>query len=301
MFINPMLLKPSAVLPVGDQWRYELKFDGFRGLAIKEGKDVRLFSRNGRSLSVRFWPIVDAIASLKVKNAIIDGEIVCLASDGRPCFEDLQNMSPVLEANLFFYAFDLLHLNGRNVFDAPIEERKERLRDLLPEGGPLRLSDFIDGDPAQLEAFTRANRLEGIVAKRRRSFYEPGKRSGVWTKFKTYQTADFLIGGYLPCPGGIEALTVGFMRNGAFQYAAHVEVYLKGKALDQLVSAVRNVRPTPCAFERVPIKKRGDTWSVGLTKEDADRAVWIKPSVPVNVRFTERTKIGLLRHAGLLG
>jgi DNA ligase D-like protein (predicted ligase) len=299
-FIEPMLLKPAATLPLGEQWRYELKFDGFRGLAVKDGKDVRLFSRNGRDLSTRFPTIVEAVGKLKMKSAVIDGEIVCLDEKGRPCFEDLQNFGSALENNLFFYAFDLLAANGANLITRPLEERKECLRRLLPKDGPLRLSDFVECDPEILVKFATENRLEGVVAKRIGSVYEPGKRSGAWAKFKTYQTAEFLIGGYLPCRGGVESLAVGFWREKVFKYAARVEVYLKGKRLQDLCGRIAKLKAGACAFERVPIKKSGDTWSVGLTKEDAEKFVWIAPRLKVHVRFTEWTSIGALRHAGLV-
>lgn len=299
-FIEPMLLKPAAVLPRGEQWGYELKFDGFRGLAVKDGAEVRLFSRNGRDLSKKFGRIVEAVKKLPARSAIIDGEIVCLDERGRPCFEDLQNFGSKLENKLFFYAFDVAHLNGVQTVTEPIEQRKARLREMLPSNGPLRLSDFVECDPETLVTFARENRLEGVVAKRLGSFYEAGKRSGAWAKFKTYQTAEFLIGGYLPCPGGLESLAVGFMRDNVFKYAARVEVYLKGNKLAELREGIAKMKRVPCAFERVPIKKAGDTWSVGLTKEDAEKFVWIAPRLKVNVRFTEWTRVGVLRHAGLV-
>jgi bifunctional non-homologous end joining protein LigD len=212
----------------------------------------------------------------------------------------LQNFNGKSDRYLFFYAFDLLAMNGAELMGRPIEERKEHLRRLVPSEGPLRLSDFAECDPDLLVTFARKNRLEGIVAKRRGSFYEPGKRSGVWAKFKTYQAAEFLVGGYLPGPGGVlESLAVGFWKEKAFKYAARVEVFLKGKRLAEFCERITRHKPVTCAFERVPMKKSGDTWSVGLTKEDAAKFVWIKPAEAVTVRFIEWTRSGLLRHAQL--
>jgi bifunctional non-homologous end joining protein LigD len=296
-----MLLKPAAALPRGEQWRYELKFDGFRGVAIKGGETVRVFSRNGRDLSRRFSRIVEAVRRLRVDSAIIDGEIVCLDCDGRPCFEDLQVFGPNLDANLFLYAFDLLSLNGKELLREPLETRKILLRRLIPKSGPLRMSDFIETEPDLLIDFAKENRLEGIVAKRADSYYEPGKRSGAWTKFKTYQEAEFLVGGFLPTTGGIESLAIGFFRGDAFRYSARVEVYLKGKSLAELSDKLLKQQRISCSFERVPNKRRGDTWSVGLTKEDFERFVWINPNLPVRIRFTQWSRSGLLRHAGLIG
>lgn len=286
-------------MPHGEHWRYELKFDGYRGIAIKDGNDVRLFSRNGRDLSRKFARISDALKELTTQSAIVDGEIVCRDERGRPCFENLQNSGSELRKNLFFYAFDLLLINGVKLEERPIEERKERLRKLLPKQGPLRLSDFIDCDAETLVAFAKENRLEGIVAKRTGSCYEPGKRSGAWTKFKTYQSAEFFIGGYLPGRNGVESLAVGFMRENVFRYAGRVEVYLKGNRLAKLCNDIKSATAGQCPFERIPIKRPGDTWSVGLTEHNAANFVWVKPKAKVTVRFTEWTRIGLLRHAGL--
>lgn len=230
-----MLLKPAAALPRGEHWLYELKFDGFRGLALKEGESVRLFSRNGRDLTKRFGPIVDAIRKLRAKSAIIDGEIVCLDDNGRPCFEDLQNFDSDLKGRLFFYAFDLLCLNDKTLIREPLRNRKNLLRKLLPKSGPLRLSDFVDAEPEALVQFARENRLEGIVAQRAGSAHEPGKRSGAWTKFKTYQQAAFLVGGFLPAPAGIEALALGFWRDGVFRYSGRQSL-LEGKQAAGIVS-----------------------------------------------------------------
>ena len=163
----------------------------------------------------------------------------------------------------------------------------------------MRLSDFVNAEPEALVQFARENRLEGIVAKRAGSAYEPGKRSGAWTKYKTYQHAEFLVGGFLPGADGIEALALGFWRDGAFRYSGRVEVYWKGNKLQEFSAGILKQKAASCPFERVPIKKTGDTWSVGLTREDADRFVWAKPMTNVLIRFTEWTRSGMLRHAGL--
>lgn len=300
-FINPMLLRSSQALPRGDQWLYELKFDGFRGMAIKNGADVRLLSRSQNDLTKRFPRIVDAVKLLPVKACIIDGEIVCLDEQGRPCFEDLQNFTPSDQRFLFFYAFDLLALNSTTLIQQPIEKRKEQLRDLLPKEGPLRLSDFIDADPEHLVTFAKENRLEGIVAKRRGSFYEPGARSGAWTKFKTYQEAEFLIGGFLAGSDGVQSMVVGFQREGAFHYAAKLEVYLQRKQRLEFLTTLERARVHVCPFVKVPRKSSsGDTWSVGVTDEDLKRIVWVSPKRSARVRFLEWTRSGLLRQAGLV-
>jgi bifunctional non-homologous end joining protein LigD len=167
-FIEPIFLKLSQVLPRADQWLYELKFDGFRGQIIKSGENVTILSRNKTDFMKRFERIADAARSIDAKDAMIDGEIVFLADDGRPRFEDLQNFSRRLEHRLFFFAFDLLHLNGKGLISRPIEERKEILRSLVPSDSAIRLADSVDAGPEALIDFAREHRLEGVEAKRAR-------------------------------------------------------------------------------------------------------------------------------------
>jgi hypothetical protein len=114
-YISPMLLQPTRTLPRGKRWLYELKFDGYRGVAVKEGSRVRLWSRNNIDLSRRFPRIVAAVAALPCANVVLDGEIVCLDPDGKPCFEELQHFSPKRERFLFYYAFDLMWLDGQDL------------------------------------------------------------------------------------------------------------------------------------------------------------------------------------------
>lgn len=144
---------------------------------------------------------------------VIDGEIVCLDVNGKPCFQTLQGFKRAQHDSLFFYAFDLLHLDGRDLLQVPLAERKEVLRSLLNNAPEcLRFSAAIDADPEQLIEAVRHQGLEGILAKHRNSFYEPGQRTGAWMKFKTERIETFVIGGYRPgatprqfrfAPGGI--------------------------------------------------------------------------------------------------
>ena len=296
-FITPMLLQTSKVLPLGEQWLYELKFDGYRGLAIKNDTSTRLYSRNRKDLTARFLPIVHAIQNLPVNSCVLDGEIVCLDSLGRPCFEDLQNYTEGEHA-LYFYAFDLLHLNGECLLSLPLTMRKEKLAKVLEDCDPaLRVSGPVEGDPAAIIKFCRDHRLEGIVAKRRNSIYRSGERCSSWVKFKTHQEATFVVGGFLPGLDGFSSVAVGFHREGTFQYAAKLEVYLpRSKKVDVLKRLMPLAAPKP-AFERVPRKRPGDTWSAGIPADEFERFVWIMPKVEVTVQYQEWTRAGYLRHA----
>jgi bifunctional non-homologous end joining protein LigD len=251
-------------------------------------------------LSRRFPRIIAAVGALRCENAVMDGEIVCLDLDGKPCFEDLQNFSPKRNQFLFYYGFDLMWLGGHDLRGLLVSERKQRLAELLMGCPPaLRLSEALDANPDDLVAFARAHKLEGVIAKRRDSRYEAGKRSGAWQKFKMYQEADFLVGGFLPSPDGIVALAVGFRDAEQFRYAARLEVYWSAQRKADLRKRLLPLLRPGCPFEKVPTKRSGDTWSAGITADEQEQFVWVKPKVHVGVRFLEWTKAGVLRQARL--
>jgi bifunctional non-homologous end joining protein LigD len=298
-FITPMLLQPSKVLPVGEQWLYELKFDGYRGLAVKNRTSTRLYSRNGKDLTARFLPIVHAVRSLREKECILDGEIVCLDADGRPCFEDLQNYSEGEHA-LYFYAFDLLHLNGESLRSLPLTTRKERLTAVLNGSAPcLRLSASLESKVDALVSFCREHRLEGIVAKKRDSIYRPGERCASWVKFKTRQEGSSIVGGFLPSGDGFSLIAVGFRRGGEFHYAGKLEAYLPKSAKAEALKRLAPLASSSPAFINVPRKRSGDSWSAGISANELGRFVWLKPKIIATVQYQEWTRAGYLRHAML--
>jgi bifunctional non-homologous end joining protein LigD len=184
-FLEPMKAKlVDSILP-GD-WVYEVKFDGYRALALHGGPETRLLSRNQKDLGNKFPEILDAIASLDVQDAIIDGEIVALDDQGRSSFQALQAFDMDTERPpIVFYAFDLLRLNGKDLRDLAIEERKGKLAELFTEPpAVLRYSISFTKDIQELLEKARTLGLEGLIGKRSGSRYEAVKRSGAWVKIK---------------------------------------------------------------------------------------------------------------------
>lgn len=206
-----MLLQLVPRLPEGEHWQYEVKWDGYRVVAVIQNGEARLWSRNERDLGKRFGVLVDALRSFPAQSAILDGEVVMLGDDGKPSFQALQYFSPKEAGRLFYYAFDLLHLNGVDLMQRPLVERRAALAELMAEAPPrLRFSSTLEGTPEVLVPVLREQALEGIVAKDRRSLYEPGKRTGKWQKFKLNQEESFLIGGFIPSgKGGVESVVLG--------------------------------------------------------------------------------------------
>ncbi len=190
---RPMLATAAESIPHGGDWRYEVKFDGYRALAYVRGSEPRLVSRNGNDLSVRFAAVAKAVvAATKTPNAVLDGEICRIDADGRTSFSELQQGSGAL----VYYVFDLLEVDGEPLVEAPLTERKERLRALLDGRNRTVFfsEDFGDGD-ALLDA-ARERGLEGVVAKRASSVYRPGRRTRDWLKVKLEHSDEFVVVGY---------------------------------------------------------------------------------------------------------
>jgi bifunctional non-homologous end joining protein LigD len=189
------MLATSAIrLPDGDHWSYEVKWDGYRTLAIKQGPRVKLLSRNLKDATRQYSAVAREVARLQAESVILDGEVVAVDEQGRPSFQALHHQSA---HSLVYYAFDLLHLDGRDLTATPLDERRDLLARVL-NGSRMLRSEPLPGTPAQIEKAVRELQLEGVVAKRNASRYEPGKRSRSWVKVKFNLRQEFVVGGVKP-------------------------------------------------------------------------------------------------------
>src|SRR5882757_6115473 len=181
-FIMPCLPTKTDKLPSGSQWLHEIKHDGFRVIALKDGERMRLYSRPGNDLTYRFPLIVEALARLRSRSCIIDGEAVCCDEDGMPNFDRIRYRR--YDASVFLYAFDLIELSGDDLRREPLEVRKATLRSMLAKAGlGLRFNEHLGGDGPTVFAHACKMGLEGIVSKRKDSMYRSG-RSPDWLKMK---------------------------------------------------------------------------------------------------------------------
>jgi bifunctional non-homologous end joining protein LigD len=196
-FVEPMKAKLVDSMP-SDNWIYEIKFDGYRALALRGGIETRILSRNQKDLGSKFPEVKESIAALNVQDAMIDGEVVALDEKGRSSFQLLQSFDMGEDRPpIVFYAFDLLRLNGKDLRSLPIEERKTKLEQLLKTPpGVIRYSVSFTKDVQELLNRARELGLEGLIGKRIGSRYEAGKRTGAWIKLKLHQEQEFVIGGY---------------------------------------------------------------------------------------------------------
>jgi bifunctional non-homologous end joining protein LigD len=303
-FIEPMQCKLVDSLPKTGDWFFELKFDGFRALAVKNGMEIQLISRNKKDLSAKFPELIDSLSKLPVKRAVIDGEIVALDDRGRPSFQILQNLGTAGSRNLVYYAFDLLNYEGRNTQSLPIEYRKALIQPLITAGpSNLGFSRAVEGTSKLLLEQVRTHSLEGIVAKKAGSHYEPGQRSGTWIKYKNLQEQEFVIGGYTApegTRGEFGALVVGFYENGRLHFASKVGTGFTANLLRELYKQFQPLRQTKCPFVNLPETSSG-RWGEGLTAAEMKRVAWLKPKLVAQIAFTEWTEGNHLRHPSFKG
>ncbi len=301
-FVEPMKAQLVDSIQPGD-WIYEIKFDGYRGLALRGGRETRLLSRNQKDLGRKFPEIINSIAALDVQDAIIDGEIVALDDKGRPSFQLLQGYDMgLVRPPIVFYAFDLLRLNGKDLRGLPIEERKAKLAVLLKNPSPsIRYSASFTENIDELLSKVRELSLEGLIGKRAGSKYD-SKRSGAWIKIKLYQQASFVVGGYTQPAGErkhMGALLVGVIENGKLKFAGRVGTGFSEKLLKALSLELNKIAVKACPFFNLPVTGRG--LDPGLTVAEMKRCIWVKPLMICEVKFTEWTRDDRLRQAVFLG
>lgn len=286
-----MLASSATTLPEGDQWSYEVKWDGYRILALKDGTKVKLLSRNLKDATARYPTVARAVGDLRAKTAILDGEIIAIDEHGRPSFQALHHQAA---HTIVYYVFDLLHLNGRDLMRLPLEERRIALEDVIT-GTRVMRSEPLPGTPLQIEAAVRKLKLEGVVAKRRDSQYQPGKRGRAWVKVKFNRRQEFVIGGFKPNATNFESLLVGYYQGAKLHFASKVRAGLTAHVRAELFQQLSKDQAPRCPFANLPSSKTGH-WGEGITTEDMAALRWVKPRIVAEVSFVEWTRDSLLRH-----
>jgi bifunctional non-homologous end joining protein LigD len=304
-FVEPMKAKLVGSMPSGGNWIYEIKFDGYRALALRGGSETRVLSRNQKDLGGKFTEVTESLAALDVQDAVIDGEIVALDEKGRSSFQLLQSFDMGQERPpIVFYAFDLLQLNGKDLQGLPIEERKAKLEELLKKPpGVIRYSASFTKDIPEL--LDRAGKLglEGLIGKRSGSRYEAGRRTGAWIKIKLHLEQEFVIGGFTEPEGSRKyfgAVLVGFYEGAKLKFAGRVGTGFSEKLLSSLYSELNKIRIDKCPFYNLPAAGR-NRWDQGLTAAEMKRCHWVRPAMVCQIKFTEWTRDDRLRQPVFLG
>jgi bifunctional non-homologous end joining protein LigD len=269
-----------------------------RAVCFSEPGRMRFVTRNGNDVTPRYPELSRLNRALSMHRAILDGEVVAFDAEGRPSFAALQGRMHLTregqvkrlakESPVTYVAFDLVWLDGKSLMDRPYAERRARLRELLADGERWQVPDHVVGGGAELLAATREQALEGIVAKRLDSPYEPGRRTGHWVKIKNTNRQELVIGGWLPGEGRrrerIGALLVGVQEEGRLRFAGRVGTGFTQDELDRLALLLAPLEQDTSPFDSVP---KG----VKIPRE----AVWVQPRLVCEVEFVEWTRDGVLR------
>jgi len=319
-FIEPMLAKQVEAPPEGDEWAYEIKWDGVRAMAAIESGEVSLCSRRGERMTKRYPELAAMGPAMKGTDAMLDGEVVAFTEAGIPSFQLLQRrmglttestiQRRVAEVPVTFVAFDLVHLDGRSLVDEPYERRRELLDGLGFDGPSWQAPANHSGEGAKLLAAARERGLEGIVAKRIGSAYLPGRRSDYWLKTRARRRQEFVIGGYNPGEGGrrgrIGSLLLGYWdstreeaeklgREQKLVYAGGVGTGFTEAMLDRMTKLL-----TPLVRDTSPFELGEDP--IAKTRyRPGGPAVFCEPELVGEVEFTEWTFEGTLRQPAFKG
>jgi len=294
------MLATSGTLPISDDgWAYEMKWDGLRALAFVSGGQIRLASRTGRDITFVYPELAGLGSAVGVDQTVLDGEIVAFGGGAWPDFEALQqrmNISTAAQARALsaqvpvsYLAFDLLWLDGRTLLTEPYSLRRELLESLGLQSGRAQVPpSFVGESGADIQAVSKQQHLEGIMAKRLSSRYEPGRRTTAWRKIKNVHRQEVVIGGWKPGEGGragwIGSLLVGVHdEDGALIYAGHVGTGFTQQTLRMLGERL------------APLRRDASPFAGTVPPEDARFARWVEPELVADIEFGAWTKSGRLR------
>ena len=290
-FKEPQLATLVRTPPEGEEWIHEIKFDGYRAIAAIDSGKVTVRTRRGHDWTDKFSSVANALKKVRAKSALIDGEIVAIDPQGKTDFQRLQNsLKSGEKAQLVYYAFDLLYLNGEDLTDRPLLQRKKLLQQLVDQAKveTFRFSQHFENAGKDILAASCNLNLEGIISKKVESPYSPG-RSGSWVKSKCTKGQEFVIGGFTPPKGsrsGFGALLLGAYEDGKFRYFGKVGTGFTDASIKELHAKLKKLVQKKNPFE------------VAAPNE---KVTWVKPNLVANIEFGELTGDKILRHPSFKG
>ncbi|TQS45163.1 DNA ligase [Cryptosporangium phraense] len=299
--VPPMLATLGALPATDDGWAYEMKWDGVRLVLYISGGRVRALTRNNRDVTSTYPELHALAASVGTRQLVLDGEVVAVDAGGRISFGALQPRMHVARPNktlltnvpVTYLAFDLLHLDGEPLLERPYAERRQKLTELGLKGPHWSTPPHFDGGGEDAVATSRAQGLEGVVAKRLTSKYLAGKRTRDWLKVKNIRTQEVVVGGWRPGAGRREgkigSLLVGIPGENGLDYVGHVGTGFTDAVLDDLTRRLRRT------------ERKTSPFSAELPRPHAKDAHWVTPHLVGEVAFGEWTGDGLLRHPAWRG
>lgn len=282
-------------------WIYEVKWDGYRALAMVNGKQVDIFSRNNKSFNEKYYPLYNELKKWNIQT-VVDGEIVIVDEKGMANFSALQNWRSEADGQLFYYVFDMLWINGVDITALPLSDRKQILKYYLPaENEIIKLSENFDEDGISFFKLAEKLGLEGIMAKKADSEYIMGDRSKEWLKIKTAQRQEVIIGGYTNNEGSAKpfsSLLVGVYKNKKLQYTGKIGTGFSVKKQQEMMKQFKTLQITKCPFEQEPDVNKPSRFRPN--PPDAS-VTWLKPQLVCEVSFREMTSDGVMRHPSFEG
>jgi bifunctional non-homologous end joining protein LigD len=281
-------------------WIYEVKWDGYRAICFLDEGKVEIYSRNNKSFNEKFYPIYEELKKWKTE-AIVDGEIMVLNDKGISNFGSLQNWRSEADGNLIYYLFDLLWLNGENLMELPLIERRRRLREIVPASDSIKMSENFDASATEFFEAAQKMGLEGIIAKKEDSVYIPGTRTRDWLKIKTQRRQEVVIGGFTRNEGTAKtfsALLAGVYEDGKLNYIGKIGTGFNTKQQGEMMKQFK-----PRIIRKPPFQSEPDVNKPSRFRPNPPHAkvYWLKPELVCEVSFTEITSDGVMRHPSFQG
>lgn len=283
--IKPMLAT-LADKPFDEEgWLYEVKWDGYRAVGYINNGEVNVCSRNNKSFNDKFYPVYEALKKWKI-NAIVDGEIIVVNEKGISDFEDLQSWRSEADGPLAFYLFDILWLNGENLMQKPLNERKEILRSVIPsENNIIRLSENFDSTGTEFFQLAEKMGLEGIMAKKKDSLYIPDTRSKDWLKIKTEKRHEAVIGGYTRNENTTKkfsALLLGAYEHGVLKFTGPVGTGFSNQIQNELIEKMNELKTAICPFDTTPEYNKPSRFRPAPPKAEV---TWLQPKLVAEISY----------------
>jgi bifunctional non-homologous end joining protein LigD len=305
----PTFIPPEAATltdrPFRDEdWLFEIKWDGYRIEAVVKDGKARIYTRNGNDGETYFPGLLTTATWIQANEAIVDGEVVALGDDGLPSFSLLQELTTNSSTLLQYQVFDLLHLDGRSLLNVPLEHRKALLRMVLRHGDRrVRFADHVLTEGIEFHEAAKAQGLEGIIAKHRRSVYEPGRRSRSWLKIKIRPEQELVVGGYTPGEGAaseLGALVVGVyeVEGGTpkLRFSGKVGSGFNAQTRKRIRAILKPLETEDAPFDPPPPRDYRGRWGGELRN-----VVWVRPEIVIRAELGGWTRDGIVRQAAFKG
>jgi bifunctional non-homologous end joining protein LigD len=298
--IEPMLATLASKPFTDPDWLFEIKWDGFRVQAVINDRKVRVWTRNLKDAATYFPKLLSPPTWIEANQAIVDGEVVALDEAGRPDFSQLQTrLGDPTSTGLVYQAFDLLYLDGRSLLNVPLEDRKRLLQSILRPHPRVRFAAHVVGEGQAFHEAAKERGLEGVIAKLRRSRYEPGRRTPAWLKFKIRPEQELVVGGWTPGEGNardLGAVAVGVYEDGRLRFAGKVGSGFDGRTRKVIRDRLAALEVDAPPFDPPPPRDYRGRWGGDLRD-----VRWVRPEMVIRAELGGWSRDGIVRQAAFKG